>query len=327
MRMLVLGGTRFVGLHIVQEALRRGHDVTVFHRGRTPAPDGAHALIGDRDGDLSALDEGSWDAVVDVSGYLPRQVRSAAERLQGRVGRYLFISSCAVYAERDRPELDVGSPLHTLDDPATETIDGSTYGGLKVLCEREAERAFPGRHLSLRPTYVVGPNDLTDRFNAWLRRVRRGGELVAPIDADLPMAFIDVRDLARFTVDQAGGDATGAVNMSGPAGPTTWGRVLQEAARVTGAQIEPRWVSLALLEELGLRERALPMVTPFGFRGGAPYAVERAVELGLRHTTLEATVFDTLAWDDAEGQPRQGLSPEEERRVLDAWRERTDRNA
>ncbi len=323
MRILVLGGTRFVGLHIVREALRRGHEVTVFHRGLTPAPAGAAELTGDRNGDLSALATGRWEAVVDVSAYLPRQVRSVAERLRERAERYLFISTCAVYEGADAPGRDVGSPLRRLDDPATETVDAGSYGGLKVLCEEEAERAFPGRCLSLRPTYVVGPGDTTDRFTSWLRRVRRGGPLAAPIAPDLPMAFIDVRDLARFTVDQVGGDAVGAVNLSGPAEPTTWARVLAEVARVTGSDAEPTWLPLELLQELGLPPSSLPMVTPFTFRGGAPYAVERAVALGLRHTPLEATIRDTLAWDDAEGRKAQGLGADDERRLLDAWRART----
>lgn len=323
MRILVLGGTRFVGLHIVDEASRRGHDVTVFHRGRSRAPAGARVLTGDRDGDLSALEGGRWDAVVDVSAYLPRQVRHACERLRGRTGRYLFVSTCAVYAGLDQPERDVGSALRTLDDPDTETVDAVTYGGLKVLCEREVERAFAGRSLSLRPTYVVGPGDITDRFTYWLRRVRRGGAMAAPIAPDLPVAIIDARDLARFAVDQAEGDAVGAVNVSGPARPTTWGEVLREVARVTGSDAEPRWVPLGLLEELGLPSGSLPMVSPFTFRGGAPYAVERAVALGLRHTPLEDTVRDTLSWHDAEGDPRQGLDPDDEQRLLDALRARS----
>lgn len=323
MRILVLGGTRFVGLHIVREALGRGHEVTVFHRGRTAAPAGARSLHGDRNGDLSALGSGAWDAVVDVSGYLPRQVRDAAARLDGRVGRYLFISSCSVYDGRDRAEHDVESPLQTLADPTTETIDAVTYGGLKVLCEHEAERAFPGGSLSLRPTYVVGPNDTTDRFTSWLRRVRAGGPMAAPVAPDLPTAFIDVRDLARFTVDQAEGDATGAVNVSGPAEPTTWGAVLAEATRTLGSDAAPVWVPLELLEEVGLDRRALPMVTEFDFRGGAPYAVDRAIALGLTYTPLTDTVRDTLAWDDAEGTATQGLAPDDERRLLEAWEARS----
>jgi 2'-hydroxyisoflavone reductase len=323
MHILVLGGTRFVGLHIVREALARGHQVDTFHRGRTPAPEGARSLLGDRDADLEALVGDDWDAVIDVSGYLPRQVRSAAERLQPRTGRYLFISSCAVYARHDGPGMDVGSALRTLDDPDTETIDPDTYGGLKVLCEQEAERAFPGRCLSLRPTYVVGPNDGTDRFTYWLRRVRQGGPMAAPVDARLPIAFIDVRDLARFTVDQAEGTAVGAVNVSGPAEPATWGDVLREIASVTGSDAHPEWLPLEMLDELGLPRSAFPMVTPFPYRGGEPYATGRASALGLRFTPLADTVRDTLTWHDAHGRAHAGLAPADERRLLAAWAARS----
>lgn len=323
MRILVLGGTRFVGRAIVDEAVARGHEVTVFHRGRSATPDGAAAILGDRNGDLSGLGGGRWDVVVDVSGYLPRQVRSAASVLQARTERYLFISSCSVYARRDGPGQDVGSPLRTLADPTTETIDADTYGGLKALCESEAKRVFEGRTLSIRPTYVVGPRDTTDRFTYWLRRVRRGGRLAAPIDPRLPMAFVDARDLARFTIDQASGDAVGAVNVSGPAEATTWGAVLAEAARATGAAIDPVWIPLSFLDEQGVSRSALPMVTPFPFRGGAPYAIERAVALGLRFTPLGTTVLDTLEWHDADGTPHAGLDPADEGRLLEAWRQRS----
>lgn len=299
------------------------HRQNAAERWRRPKQRGAAASMrGDRNGDLSALDAGRWDTVIDVSGYLPRQVREAAARLRGRAERYLFISSCAVYVGLDAPERDVGSPLKTLEDPTTETIDAATYGGLKVLCEQEAERAFPDHSLSLRPTFVVGPNDLTDRFTSWLRRVRRGGPIAAPIAADLPVAFIDVRDLARFTVDQSEAGTVGAVNVSGPARPTTWGAVLGEAKRGTSSDAQPSWVPLDALEAISLPLHALPMVSPYTFRGAAPYAVDRAVAMGLRFTPLDTTVRDTLAWDDAEGSSTQGLAPDDERRLLEAWRER-----
>ncbi len=318
MRILILGGTRFVGLHIALEALARGHRVDAFHRGRSATPEGATALLGDRDGDLSALDAGRWDVVVDVSGYLPRQVRDAASTLRERTDRYLFISTCAVYASVDEPGQDVGSPLRTLDDPTTETIDAVTYGGLKALCEREAEAAFADRSLAIRPTYVVGPGDTTDRFTYWLRRVRRGGAFAAPMDPALPLAFVDVRDLARFTIDQAEGEALGEVNVSGPAEPTTWGAVLREVAGVTGSDARPAWVPLERLDALDLPRSALPMVTPFPFRGGEPYATARAVALGLRFTPLADTVRDTLAWHDDHGSAQAGLQPHDERRLLAA---------
>ncbi|MEJ2287706.1 MAG: hypothetical protein P8Y02_03500 [Deinococcales bacterium] len=217
----------------------------------------------------------------------------------------------------------MGSALATLDDPSTETIDGDTYGGLKVLCEQAAEQAFPARSLSLRPTYVVGPNDITDRFTYWLRRVRQGGRMAAPVDPRLPIAFVDVRDLARFTVDQAEGTAVGAVNVSGPAEPAGWGSVLSEITSLTHSDARPEWIPLEMLDALALPRSAFPMVTPFSFRHDEPYATGRAVELGLRFTPLADTVRDTLAWHDAHGQARAGLEAADEQRLLDAWAARS----
>lgn len=322
MNLVVLGGTRFVGRQIVAEALARGHRVDVVSRGRTPVPEGVGAIRADRDGDLSAID-GTWDAAIDVSGYLPRQVRASAERLRGQANRYVFISSVSAYADLDTPNIHEDAPLAELDDPTTESVTSETYGGLKVACERVARDAFDGSVLSVRPTFVVGPRDYTDRFTSWLRRVRRGGRMVAPADPALPLAFIDVRDLGRFTVDLAAGDATGAVDASGPAQPTTWGEVLATARELTGSDARFAWLTPSFLEVHGVEPSELPMVVPFTFRGAAPVSLTRAQELGLQHTPVEVTIRDTLAWDEAEGQPQVGLSEERERALLKAWDART----
>lgn len=322
MHLLVLGGTRFVGRHIAQAALARGHEVTVFSRGRTPAPAGVRALTGDRDGGLDALRDGAWDVVVDVSGYLPRHVRDSTALLSGRARRYLFVSSVSVYAG-DGPEIAEDAPLLELEDPTVETVTGDTYGGLKVLCERAAEDAFAGEVLSIRPAFVVGPDDYTDRFPWWLRRVRRGGPMAAPIDPGLPTSFVDVRDLGRFVVHLAGTHDTGAVNAAGPAHPADWGEVLETARRVTGSDAQFVWLPQAFLEHEGVEPGALPMVVPFRYRRAAPFAVGRAHALGLAHTPLETTVRDTLAWFDEDGSPRAGLSEERERALLTAWDRRS----
>jgi 2'-hydroxyisoflavone reductase len=319
MRLLVLGGTRFIGRHLVEAAQAAGHRVDVFSRGRTPAPAGARQLIGDRDGDLAALDGDRWDVVVDVSGYLPRQVRDSAARLAGRAGRYLFISSCAVYDGNGAAELAEDAPLRELPDPTVEEITGATYGGLKVLCERAAEATFDGAVLSVRPTFVAGPYDTTDRFTSWLRRVRRGGRVAAPYDPTLPLAFADVRDLARFLVRMCEGDDTGAVNVSGPARPTTWGEALDIAREVTGSDATFTWLPAEFLRSRGADRDALPMAVPYPFRGAAPYATTRARELGLTHTDVATTIRDTLTWDDAAGAPTAGLSDVDEADLLRAW--------
>ncbi len=318
MRILVLGGTRFVGRHIVEAALAAGHAVDVFSRGRSAPPAGVGSLIGDRDGDLSAL-SGRWDVVVDVSAYVPRQVRATAERLSGRAERYLFISTASVYDDFDRPETAEDAPLKELDDPSTEDVTGGSYGGLKVACERAAVDAFDGPVLALRPTFVVGPEDYTDRFTSWLRRVRRGGRVAAPVDADLPVAFIDARDLGRFTVDLAASDATGAVNLAGPADPATWGSVLATVRDVTDSDARFTWLPWSFVEAHAQVGEVFPMVAPFTFRDARPLSLERATSLGLTHTPLAATIHDTLAWFDAFGKAVAGPSEEDERALLAAW--------
>ena len=318
MRILVLGGTRFVGRHIVEAALAAGHAVDVFSRGRSAPPAGVGSLVGDRDGDLSALD-GRWDVVVDVSAYVPRQVRATAERLSGRADRYLFVSTASVYADFDVPATTEDAPLKDLDDPTVEEVTAETYGGLKVACERAAEDAFDGPVLALRPTYVVGPEDYTDRFTSWLRRVRRGGRVAAPEAADLPVAFIDARDLGRFTARLAEGDATGAVNLSGPGEAATWGNVLATARDVTGSDARFAWVPWSFAEAHASVGSVFPMVAPFTFRDARPLSLERARSLGLTHTPLDDTMRDTLAWFDAFGEVAAGPSDTEEAALLAAW--------
>ncbi len=319
MDLLVLGGTRFVGRHIVEAALARGHAVDVFSRGRSPVPEGARGLLGDRNDDLSALERGRWDAAIDVSGYVPGQVRRTAELLSGRAERYLFISSASVYRDFDRPETPEEAPLAQLDDPTTQTVTPETYGGLKVLCERAAADAFRGGALAIRPTFVVGPHDYTDRFTSWLRRARSGGRMLAPLDPRLPLSLIDARDLGRFVVHLAGSAATGAVNAAGPARATNWGEVLDAARTVTGSDAGFAWPPADFLERHGLALEALPMVVPFTFRGAHPHDLTRALALGLTHRPLETTIDDTLAWFDAEGTARAGVPTDLERKALAAW--------
>jgi 2'-hydroxyisoflavone reductase len=317
MRLLVLGGTQFIGLHVVRSALAAGHQVDVFHRGRSAAPEGVRSLRGDRDGDLSALETDRWDAVVDVSAYVPRQVRDATARLNGRAGRYVFVSTAAVYRDAV-PETAEDAPLREPPAPDVEEVTGATYGGLKVACERAAEASFEGSVLHVRPTYVVGPDDYTDRFASWLRRVRRGGRVAAVGDPANPLAFVDVRDLGPFIVGLCASDATGAVNASGPAEPTTWGDVLHTAADALGSDAAPVWLDRTWVEARGALD-GFPMASPFDFRGAAPYALERAHALGLRHHDVADTVRATLAWHDAAGTAKAGLDDAAEAALLAAW--------
>ena len=221
MRILMIGGTRFVGRHIVDAAIAAGHDVTVFHRGQT-GPElfpQVERRTGDRNGDLSELAEGSWDATVDTCAYVPRQVHSLADALGDRAGRYLLISSVSAYATPESPGFTEDAALLELDDPTTEEVTGETYGGLKVLCERAAVKRFGSGTVIVRPTYVVGPDDYTWRFPWWVQRLARGGEVLAPGPADAPAQLIDARDMATWAVGLLERGESGAYHAVSPPPP------------------------------------------------------------------------------------------------------------
>jgi len=334
MRLLVLGGTRFVGRHLVEAALARGHEVTLFHRGEHGAglfPE-VERVRGDRERDLSALRGRSWDAVLDTSAYLPRVARASAEALRDATDLYLFVSTISVYAPGAPLPLREDSPLVTLDDPETEEVRPDTYGGLKVLCERAVEDALPGRALVVRPGLIVGPDDYTDRFPYWPRRVAEGGEVLAPGDPGRFWQFVDVRDLGEWMVRMVEAGRTGRYNVDGPRRAWTVREVLETCREVSGGGARLTWVSDEFLE----REEVRPWADlPFWFpaddpvlRGAYDVSVDRALEAGLTFRPLAETVRDTLAWDAARpaegGEGRPGMSRERERELLDAWH-RTDR--
>ncbi len=246
MRILVIGGTRFVGRHLVEAALEAGHEVTLFHRGRTGAdlfPELDHRL-GDRDTDLSTLAEGEWDATIDTCAYVPRQVHQLADLLGERGGHHLLVSSVSVYAEPKGPGIDEDAALIELEDPSTEEVTNETYGGLKVLCERAAVERHGPRTVLVRPTYVVGPDDYTWRFPWWVARIARGGEVVAPGPGDAPAQVIDVRDLGTWMVRLLEEGHSGAFHAASPAPVFTWREQLEAIAEAVGpAGTTLRWVA------------------------------------------------------------------------------------
>ena len=227
-KLLVLGGTRFVGRHLVEAALARGHEVTLFNRGNHPEvfPE-VEGLIGDRDGDLGALENRTWDAALDTSGYVPRLVRDSAERLRDAVGHYTFISTVSVYPDTLPPHADEDARVRGLEDPLTEEVTNGTYGGLKVLCEEAVREIYGARSLVIRPGLVVGPYDPTDRFTYWPVRVAEGGEVLAPGVPEAPVQFIDARDLAAWTLGMIEGRETGTYNAVSPADSFFHGRTPQ----------------------------------------------------------------------------------------------------
>lgn len=324
MRLLVVGGTRFIGRHVVAAALAAGHEVTVFHRGRTGAglfPQIEHRT-GDRDRDLTSLVEGAWDATVDTCAYLPRQVQGLADALGERAGRYLLVSSVSAYAAPARPGYREDSPLAVLDDPSVEEVTGETYGGLKAMCERAAVDRFGPRTLVVRPTYVVGPDDYTWRFPWWVTRLARGGETLAPGPRDLPVQVIDVRDLATWTVGLLERGQAGAYHAVGPSASFTWAELLEtvrDAVAPPGTALT--WVDPRFLRDADVDDQDLPLWT-----GADPDALimtadpAAALGAGLSLRPLSDTVRDTLAWTRATEQPsRPGLEAESERALLRRW--------
>lgn len=324
MRILILGGTIFLGQALAEQALARGHELTLFTRGQRN-PDlfpAAERLRGDRDSDLSALEGREWDAVIDTSGYVPRHVRASAELLAPRVAHYTFISTISVYANYEQVGIDEDYPLGELPDPTVEQVTGETYGPLKVLCERAAEAAMPGRVLTIRPGLIVGPHDPTDRFTYWPWRVAKGGPFLAPEGPGYLVQYIDVRDLAAWTLDMVEAGRTGVYNATGPATPQPLGELLAACAAAAGVEAEPVWASAAFLQEGGVRPWSeLPLWVPDtpDHAGFSQVSVAKALAAGLTFRPTVETCADTLAWArtrPADHQWRAGLAPEKEAALL-----------
>jgi 2'-hydroxyisoflavone reductase len=325
-KLLVLGGTKFLGRAAVEAALARGDEITLFNRGETNPelfPE-VEKLRGDRDGDLSALEGREWDAVVDPSGYVPRVVRGSAELLRGSVGHYLFVSSCSVYAEPYVAGFDESAPTQELEDPASEEIMRD-YGALKMACEGVVAEIFPEAHSNVRAGLIVGPNDPTGRYTYWPLRVSLGGEVLAPGPPDRGIQFIDVRDLGAWLVEACASGATGAFNA-------TFEPVPFAAMLAACGEAEITWVDDDFLVEHGVEPfTELPLWIPGPDAAFLQMSVAKAVAAGLRFRPLEETARDTLAWAQEAGeqlvndrgnrQARAGLDPAREAELLAAWRE------
>ncbi len=332
-KVLVLGGTGFIGPHMVREALRRGHDVTLFNRGKTNNtlfPD-LESLIGDRDNELDALKGGKWDAVVDNSGYVPRHVADSARLLSPAVAHYLFISSISAYASFAKANHE-DSPLATMPDETVEEVTGETYGPMKALCEqRAAAEIGEGRLTILRPTYICGPGDHTDRFSYWPVRTMKGGEMLWPGIPGDKTQIIDVRDLANFVVDAVEQRITGTYNMVTPAGSYSMGDLLADSIAVTGTEVNPIWVSAEFIKQHNLGEgRSLPIwASPDGeYAGVALVSGERAAAKGLHNRPVKETARDLISWwktlpEDRTQNIRAGLSAEREAEMLALWHKQT----
>ncbi len=332
--LLILGGTRLIGPHVVEAAKARGYTVTLFNRGKTRPelfPD-LEKLHGDRDPNkgegLKALQGSKWDAVIDNSGYVPRIVRASAELLAPNVGQYIFISSISAYADNSVVGADETSPVATMADPTVEEMgkEFENYGPLKALCEQAAEKAMPGRVANVRPGYIVGPEDGTDRFTYWPVRVARGGEMLVPGTPNDPIQIIDVRDLAEFLVTLVDNRTMGVFNAVGPGEPLTMGGVLEACKAATGANPTFTWVTGQFL-----KERPEPIELPIWeipegkTKGFHTWSAARAHKAGLKHRPVPETVKDTLAWfrqlpEERQQKIRAGLPPEKEAELLAEWK-------
>lgn len=326
---LVLGGTGFLGPHVVSAALARGHAVTLFNRGKTHAElfPGVEKLHGDRDGHLEALAHRTWDAVVDPSGYVPRLVKASAELLAPSVGHYVFISTISVYAKFDTANPDESLPVATLADPTSEDVKAD-YGALKALCEQAAEAAMPGRVANIRSGLIIGPGDPTGRFTHWPTRLAEGGEVLAPGDGGTPVQYIDGRDLGAWIVRVVEDRTVGTMNALGPASRVTMRGVLDECNRALGNRAQLTWVDAAFLAAQGVEGWSdMPMwfdnhgeSAGFGTLQNA-----KAVRAGLTFRPIGDTARDTLAWlatlpaDERARARSSGIKREKEAAVLAAW--------
>jgi 2'-hydroxyisoflavone reductase len=300
MRLLILGGTRFVGRALAAAALQRGDEVTLFNRGREDPdafPEAEHR-VGDRDGGLAALASGEWDAVVDTCGYVPRVVAASATLLAPRVGLYVFISSAGVYADKSQPGLTEDAPLTTLDDPSSEDVQAH-YDGLKALCELEVMRASADRATIIRPGLIAGPHDPTNRFTYWVTRLAQADEAVAPEPRDQAVQVIDARDLAQFTLGLVDRGTTGVFNAVGDV--LTMEETLTRTIAAHGSAARLRWVPEAQLLEEGVEPWTdLPLWLAPGadpsYAGFLAMSNTHAKAAGLTLRPLEDTVRDTYAW-------------------------------
>ena len=340
-RILILGGTAFLGPAVVDRALARGHEVTLFNRGRTNThlyPD-LEKLVGDRDGDLAALRGRDWDVVIDTSAYYPRVVEDAATLLRDHVQHYILISTISVYADFSVRGIDEDSPVGEISPAEVAAVDSvrkitaATYGPLKALCEQAAGRILPGRVCTIRPGLIAGPRDRSGRFTYWVARVARGGEVLAPEAPDVVTQLIDVDDLAAWIVHCAEQRTTGTYNATSPPEQLTLGEMLRACRDVSGSDARFTWVDSAFLASHEVAEWTdLPVwVDLDGPEAGHPYiSVQRALAAGLRYRPLRETVRATLRWwtnlsaEDQErfGLARAGLRPDREADLLAAWHAR-----
>jgi len=337
-KILILGGTGFIGSFQVRYALSRGHEVTVFNRGKShpdALPVEVEQLLGDRNGHLETLRDRQWDTVIDNPTTLPVWVREVAKILRGNVERYVFISTISVYSDKSKAGMDESGPLQKYDGAdamketpeALEASNRALYGPLKVIAEREVEKWFPAQALIIRSGLIVGPGDETDRFTYWPLRVARGGEVLAPGRPTDPVQFIDVRDLAEWTMRMVEQGATGTYNATGPEQMLTMAEMLDAIKRVTKSDAQFTWVAAEFLAAHKVWAWSdMPVWIPAqgATAGFCQLSIIKALGAGLTFRTLSDTTLATLDWIRQQPAERQqklkaGITAEREAEVLAAW--------
>ena len=332
LKILILGGTGFIGPHQVNYALQRGHTVTLFNRGKTNThlfPD-VEKLEGDRNDNLTALEgDRKWDVVIDNSATVPRWVRQSASLLKGRTSQYMYVSSLSVYSETSKVGIAEDGAVFKLEDPAVEKITGETYGGMKALCEEESRKAFPDSHTVLRPTLIVGPGDQTDRFTYWPVKIYRGGEILAPGTPDDPVQIIDARDLSEWMIRLAEQKTFGTFNASSR--PFGMAEMLYGIKASTSKHGWFTWIPADFLEKQEVHPWSdMPVwFPPVGeFKGFSMFSVQKALDAGLTFRPLAKTSRETMNWFSGLPEERQknlksGLNPEREMEILELWNSRS----
>jgi 2'-hydroxyisoflavone reductase len=325
MRLLILGGTGFIGPHMVQTALDRGHEVTIFNRGKSNThlfPD-IEKLKGDRDGDLESLKGRDWDAVIDNTGYIPRLVRDSANLLKGHVGRYLFTSTGSVY---DLSQESINEDSRLLDVPEPESEDvNKYYGELKVLCEQAVQEVFDDAATIVRPHIVAGPGDKSDRYTYWPTRIDQGGEMICPGDPLNPVQYIDVRDLSEFCVRLVENDTAGVFNGAGPSySELSMQEFIYAVRGVTSSKVHFNWINETFLAEHGVENFGYPLWISVNsdYRGLARISIERSVAHGLELRPLAVTAHETLEWFKSQDQARRDklkLHLERDAAIIKTW--------
>jgi 2'-hydroxyisoflavone reductase len=323
MKILIIGGTRFLGRHLVNSARAHGHEITLFNRGQTnPELFGQVKKIrGDREKDLDQL-SGRWDAVIDTCGYFPRIVRLSAEALKDKVESYVFISSISVYSDFRKIGINESDAVGRIEDETMEEITETSYGPLKALCENAVQDVFGINSLIVRPGLIVGPHDPTDRFTYWPVRVARGGEVLAPDRPDVLTQVIDVRDLSDFIIGLVEQNVSGVFNATGPEYPLSFGRLLDVCKLVSNSDAKFKWAPLDFLNQHRVAPWSdLPAWLPDTGEdaGFARVDISKAVNAGLKFLSLEETVRDTLQWAGtraADHQWRAGLDEKREKELL-----------